>query len=65
MPPSGMSPPPKAPVGAQILPTGGQVVFAQARIGQSGTQMTIDQASSKAIPHWQGGDIDSGAQSPV
>ncbi|MET1115651.1 MAG: filamentous hemagglutinin N-terminal domain-containing protein, partial [Comamonas sp.] len=51
-----------APGGAQVLPTGGQVVSGKASIGQSGAQMTIDQASSKAILHWQGFDIGSGAK---
>ncbi|MCD2513753.1 filamentous hemagglutinin N-terminal domain-containing protein [Comamonas endophytica] len=50
------------PTGAQVLPTGGQVVSGQAHIGQAGNQMTIDQASQKAILHWQGFDIGSGAK---
>uniref|UniRef100_UPI0025EEF26A two-partner secretion domain-containing protein n=1 Tax=uncultured Thioclava sp. TaxID=473858 RepID=UPI0025EEF26A len=51
------------PLGAQALPTGGQVVAGQAAITQNGSQMTITQSSDKAILNWQGFDI--GAQERV
>ncbi|MEX1661714.1 filamentous hemagglutinin N-terminal domain-containing protein [Thioclava sp. 15-R06ZXC-3] len=51
------------PLGAQALPTGGQVVAGQAAIAQNGSQMTITQSSDKAILNWQGFDI--GAQERV
>ncbi|MFC7206779.1 filamentous hemagglutinin N-terminal domain-containing protein [Comamonas endophytica] len=47
---------------AQVLPTGGQVVSGQASVGQSGAQMTVDQASQVAILHWQDFAIGSGAK---
>ncbi len=43
------------------LPTGGQLVAGQAQIEQSASQMTIRQATDKAILHWQGFDIGSQA----
>ena len=43
------------------LPTGGQVVAGQANISQSGTAMTIQQGSDKAILNWSSFSIGSGA----
>ena len=51
---------PPLPPGA--LPTGGQVIAGQAAIGRSGNQMTVSQASDKAILHWTGFDIGSQAR---
>lgn len=43
------------------LPTGGQVTAGQAAISQSGSAMTINQTSDKAILNWQTFDIGSQA----
>jgi filamentous hemagglutinin family protein len=52
-----------APPLPTALPTGGQVVAGQAQIGTSGSQMTINQATSQAILNWNTFDI--GAQASV
>lgn len=52
-----------APPLPTALPTGGQVVAGQAQIGTSGSQMTINQATSQAILNW--GTFDIGAQASV
>lgn len=43
------------------LPTGGQVMAGQAAIAQSGSAMTINQGSDKAILNWQSFNIGSSA----
>jgi filamentous hemagglutinin family protein len=48
---------------ATALPTGGQVAAGQAQISTSGSQMTINQATSQAILNWNTFDI--GAQASV
>ena len=50
-----------APPAPTTLPTGGQVVAGQAAIAQSGAQMTINQASDRAILNWQGFSIGANA----
>ena len=44
-----------------VLPTGGQVTAGQAAISQSGSAMTINQSTDKAILNWQSFDIGSQA----
>lgn len=50
-----------APPAANTLPTGGQVVSGSASIGQSGSQMTVNQGSQKAIIDWTSFDIGKNA----
>ncbi|WP_370679932.1 filamentous hemagglutinin N-terminal domain-containing protein [Comamonas sp. GB3 AK4-5] len=50
-----------APPAANALPTGGQVVSGNASIGQSGSQMTVNQSSPKAIIDWTSFDIGKNA----
>ncbi|TBV01674.1 MBG domain-containing protein [Phytopseudomonas dryadis] len=42
---------------AGALPSGGQVIAGQADIGQSGTSLTVNQGSDRAIIDWQSFDI--------
>lgn len=49
------------PPAPTTLPTGGQVVAGQAGIAQSGSQMTVNQGSDKAIINWQSFNIGSQA----
>ncbi len=42
---------------ATALPSGGKVAAGSAQITQSGTQMTIDQTSPRAVINWQGFDV--------
>ena len=51
-----------APVLAQQLPTGGNVVAGTATIGSSGSTMSIQQQSQRAIVNWNGFSIGSGGQ---
>ncbi|OYO29344.1 filamentous hemagglutinin N-terminal domain-containing protein, partial [Janthinobacterium sp. PC23-8] len=50
------------PPGANQLPTGGQVVGGAATITQSGSQMTINQASQRGAIDWQTFNLGSQAQ---
>ena len=50
---------------ANALPTGGTVTYGQATISQSGSTMTINQTSGKAITNWQTFDIGSSARVQV
>jgi filamentous hemagglutinin family protein len=46
---------------ANALPTGANVVAGQASVAQNGSQMTVNQGSSKAIIDWNSFNIGSGA----
>ena len=49
------------PPAANALPTGGQVAAGQAGISQSGAQMTVQQASQRAVINWQSFNIGQNA----
>ncbi|MDE1146316.1 MAG: hypothetical protein PW843_06775 [Azospirillaceae bacterium] len=46
---------------SNALPTGGTVVAGQAAISQSGSALTVNQSTDKAILNWTGFDIGSQA----
>ena len=48
------------PPGLRANPTGGEVVAGQATISTSGSTLTVNQASDRAIIHWQDFSIASG-----